>query len=335
MAPTAIRTIQGLSDLALLLKAAPEELEELLIVGDRAYRCYTSRVLGNRVIQEPAPGLKTVQKRILRVLGPAMPAHKAAHGGVKGRSAFTNAKVHFPSRCVSKIDIRRFFPSVTRGMIEDGLSRQGLMECTVCSLTDLLSLRNQLPTGAPTSPWVGNLVLQPVDVHMTRFCGKLGVRYSRYIDDITLSGGRHCEAYVECRRLLEGSGFQLSEKKCVRMCDPKRFIEVTGYVVNGKEIRLTRDYKRSVRSMVNALVKSIERGASTEHEAEIVEGHLAHIYEISPDLARFHALAIAEARSAAERKPAACSSDTDFRTEAATVVGTAPNNTAENTHAAR
>lgn len=47
-----------------------------------------------------------------------------------------------------------------------------------------------LPTGSPTSPWVGNIVLRSFDQSLGRFCIAKGFHYTRHIDDLTFSGRR-------------------------------------------------------------------------------------------------------------------------------------------------
>ena len=68
-----------------------------------------------RPIARPKPRLKAIQRWILHEILDRVPAHDAAHGFVRGRSARTHAALHAGRDTVLRLDLEDFFASVRRG----------------------------------------------------------------------------------------------------------------------------------------------------------------------------------------------------------------------------
>jgi RNA-directed DNA polymerase len=77
------------------------------------YRWITKTSGGVRLIEEPKPLLKHVQRVILREVLNAIPTHDAAHGFRRGRSVVTYAAGHAGRQLVIHLDLEDFFGSVT------------------------------------------------------------------------------------------------------------------------------------------------------------------------------------------------------------------------------
>lgn len=278
--------LRNARDVADFIESNYDWVERLVNSGDQSYRCYRSQLL-NRDIEEPSSDLKLVQRALLYHFGKTAKPHKAAHGGVKGRSTLSNVQVHHPARSVSKLDIRRFFPSVSVGLVRNALGRYGLAGEALETVVGLTTYAGRLPTGAPTSPWLGNLVLWTLDKQMTSICGNLGVRYSRYVDDLTLSGKRSPEAFGAAHYHLKRLGFKSSLKKSRRECDPGKPIVITGYVVNQECIEPAPEYKQKIASLVERFLAAHERQERiTSAELSQLFGHLAYLRATCPDETR-------------------------------------------------
>lgn len=93
-------------------------------------------------------------------------------------------------------DLASFFPSTTSKRIEDSLIslrfgvRNARLIAAVCTCDD------QLPQGSPASVTLGNLVLRGLDVRIGRLCQDEGLTYTRYVDDIAVSGGARLQTWV-------------------------------------------------------------------------------------------------------------------------------------------
>lgn len=75
---------------------------------------------GTRRLAAPDPGLKRVQKTILRRVLGRLKSHSAATGFERGRSLF-----HARKAIVVRLDIKDFFPSTQAKRVEDDLRRIG------------------------------------------------------------------------------------------------------------------------------------------------------------------------------------------------------------------
>ena len=81
-----------------------------------------------------------------------------AHGFVKKRDPMTHAMAHVGRRFVVRLDIKDFFPSIGLGAVESVFRPFGYKPDVVNLLSRLTLLNGKLPQGAPTSPYLANLV---------------------------------------------------------------------------------------------------------------------------------------------------------------------------------
>jgi hypothetical protein len=119
-------------------------------------------------------------------------------------------------------------------------------------IANIVTYKNYLPQGAPTSPIISNIVTQKLDRKLTKFCFQERVRYSRYADDLTFS----CNVDIfndkfiqEITQIIEQENFKVNPQK-TRIRNSMARQEVTGLVVNQK-VNVKREYLQSVRAMLN------------------------------------------------------------------------------------
>ncbi|MFC8102920.1 RNA-directed DNA polymerase [Streptomyces sp. NPDC057363] len=108
-----------------------------------------------------------------------------------------------------------------------------------------------LPQGAPTSGYLSNIVMRDVDEVVSHWAESLGLRYTRYSDDMYFSSrgpvphDRVDRLVAEVKRALEPLGMRLNAKKTY-VARPGARRSVLGIVVDGPTPRLTRAYKRRI-----------------------------------------------------------------------------------------
>lgn len=208
-----------------------------------------------RHIDNPSPELKEVQRKIVRHVLTPLGFGDAAHGGIRGRSPETNAKVHQGQRCVVKMDVKSFFPSVQHRRVYRLLRHEhGFGRDVAHLLTRLVTLRGGLPQGAPSSPAVANQFARSVDERLKPSLEALGLRCTRFIDDYAISGDRPERMIALTTRLLKAKGLQLHPKK-LKVCPNGGPQEVTGLVVNDEgRLSIPRAYRDAVRSEIHKLL---------------------------------------------------------------------------------
>jgi RNA-directed DNA polymerase len=103
-----------------------------------------------------------------------------------------------------------------------------------------------LPQGAPTSPALANLVAYGLDRRLSGLATNLGVRYTRYADDLTFSGN-----YSQLPKLglintiVRSEGFYINPSKTsLRRRGQQQ--KVTGLIVSGTIVKVPKKYKKEV-----------------------------------------------------------------------------------------
>jgi retron-type reverse transcriptase len=172
------------------------------------------RSSGFRLVESPKSKLKLVQRFILDDILSRVPVHESAHGFRKSRSVLTFVSPHVGRPFCIRMDLRDFFPSVTAGRVmglfrswgfDSDVARQLAGLCTTITPKELVEPQRpsgcigsfrverlygspHLPQGAPTSPALANLAAYNFDCRLTKLAESVGATYTRYADDILLSG---------------------------------------------------------------------------------------------------------------------------------------------------
>ncbi len=108
-----------------------------------------------------------------------------------------------------------------------------------------------LPQGAPTSPMLANLACSSLDSEIAKAVRRRRLTYTRYADDITLSGrfrnwNDAAKLSRRIQRIVSDRGFSINSQKTHIATNGARKI-VTGLSVEGNKTRLLRSYKDEIR----------------------------------------------------------------------------------------
>lgn len=200
-----------------------------------------------RAIDEPLPTLKNVQRWVLANILARIEVSKVAKAFVKDVSIKDNARFHRNQNYVISIDVRDFFPSIPLWRVYAVLRSQGYSRGVSYLIAKLCTLDDKLPQGAPTSPAISNIVLAEFDSKILDYTRSKGLRYTRYADDLTVSGGTvNIGELLEVVRVhLEMEGLHINDEKTKVMRKGGRQI-VTGIVVN-KKLSVKREIVRDLR----------------------------------------------------------------------------------------
>ncbi len=242
----------SITDLGVALGISPRLLTAFVHKPSHHYRSFEigKRGGGSRVINSPKAFLKVVQYWILDYFLFRLKIHPACHSYQKNRSILTNAEFHAGKRFVANIDIADYFGSINRKNVSELLQGNGFGERLANAISRLTTLNNSLPQGAPTSPVISNSFLYGFDDVMTKFASKNNLTYTRYADDITISGDNREKIVVSIEKataLLESQGLKLNDAK-TRIASRGGQQRVTGVVVNVKP-QPPRVMRRKIRAM--------------------------------------------------------------------------------------
>lgn len=213
-----------------------------------------------RTIESPIKKLKELQRQLLPAFNFALEniykkiGELGVHGFRKNKSNITNASMHTKKSIVVKLDIENFFSSLYRNEIGQTISiayyQCGMDEINWLSryfLVEILSNQNGLPTGAPTSPVLANIYMYSFDFKISSLCKKHNVTYTRYADDLTLSGDKNVVTKIGVvTGMLNSLGLKLNYKK-TNIQRIGRRQKVCGLVVN-EVVTIGRDKKRQIRA---------------------------------------------------------------------------------------
>lgn len=142
----------------------------------------------HRIINAPEDDLKIVQRSILDTILIRKSVPRCAYGFGKGKSIVDNARLHSGNQYLLNVDIKDFFPSVHFTRVHKLFIALGATGSIAKILTGLTTLNYCLPQGAPTSPYLATLALSNLDRRLSKLCKVNRLTYSRYFDDITISG---------------------------------------------------------------------------------------------------------------------------------------------------
>jgi RNA-directed DNA polymerase len=214
-----------------------------------------------RKICAPCAELKARQRVLLKDLEQRLVPHACATGFRKGLSIVDNARAHH-GPWLFNIDLSNFFDSIYIEQLAPRLMANGLSPAEITVITDacILPGAGHLPQGAVTSPFLSNLYCQELDTELNMLCQSRNLAYTRYADDITISGQREDILAVKQSVFdaIRGQGLKVNWQK-VDLQGPGRRQEVTGLLVNSK-ISCGRKQYQELRTAIYRTNKALDQG---------------------------------------------------------------------------
>lgn len=243
-----------------------------------------------RVICVPQYSLSDVQQWITRhVLAHGRP-HSASTAFAPGAKLIDAVGPHCGSRWLIKVDVRRFFESISEISVYNVFRRLGYQPLISFELARLctriappswitriqrwrrhkplnvgriscytVSRLGHLPQGASTSPMLANLVMHEADVELSTMAKSYGLTYTRYADDLTFS-----TANAQFNRAVAGSviknvyrvlgrfGLEPNLAK-TQVVPPRARKIVLGLLADTDVPRLSREFKNKMRMHLHYL----------------------------------------------------------------------------------
>jgi hypothetical protein len=235
----------------------------------------------------PDPLLGTIQRNILHHVLSERKGSAYATAYHKGASVLDNARPHVGAAQILKLDIHDFLRQhhIPYGVISMHFRRNIIPRQSDTLMTALCCRRDCLPQGAPTSPAVSNLVMQPFDSYMEKWCEERHICYTRYCDDMTFSGEFDAdEVHRKVWGFLHRLGMELNEQKTRIQRKGVRQSGDRNRRVNEKT-QVNREYRRKLRAEIYCLQKY---GAEEEEKTiQRLLGKVNYVLLVNPEDAYF------------------------------------------------
>ncbi|TCU59322.1 reverse transcriptase (RNA-dependent DNA polymerase) [Novosphingobium sp. PhB57] len=259
-----------------------------------SYKHYTikKRSGADRPIAQPAREVKRLQKILMGFLSD-LPVHSAATAYAPGASIKDNAERHAKNGPILKFDFTNFFTSIRERDWKNYCAKYNLFDdpddvtlstkLFFCRVPGSTLLR--LAIGAPSSPWLSNVLMYEFDDLISRRVRQDQVTYTRYADDLTFSA-RRTGYLTRVEKILnrtlsemENPRLTLNQEKTVLATMKYRRV-VTGLVLaNDGRVTLGRERKRRIRAALHsAFAGKLDAEAMTR-----LAGMLAFVKSVEPE----------------------------------------------------
>ena len=278
---------QLLHELSAEFGISTKDLVRIIMSGPQRYKVYEipKRNGGIRVIAQPARDLKILQRYLLDTKLSLLPVHPAATGYVHGRNIAHNARLHVHGRFVLKLDFENFFPSI-KVIDWENVVRKSPLKLAPLDLTLFNYIMfwgnhspqpQRLSIGAPTSPALSNIVMFRLDEKFGRAGSKSNVTYSRYADDITVSG-ETSESVLHFEAMAR-SLVATARSPTLRFNEEKRGLYgmgqrrmVTGLIITpDNRVSIGRDRKRLISAMLHKIALRLPIKMSSEKQRDYLD----------------------------------------------------------------
>lgn len=234
-----------------------------------------------REINAPIFSLKILQRWVLEEILYKIKPSKYSYGftknKLKGSPILECSKKHINNRFVLKLDLKSFYPSISRKQIFSQFIKIGYGNDIANLLTNICVKGDCLPQGAVTSPFLANLICSKMDARISGYCNKRNIVYTRYADDLTFSCNDKTllrNTFGMIKKIVEDEGFSLNERKTTLMT-PKNCKRLLGVNLNANQPKVPKELKRKIRSMIHYTVVS-----GDYNKIKIIRGYISYIDSI-------------------------------------------------------
>lgn len=247
---------------------------------------------GLRLVAQPAKPLKRVQRWLVSEYLSKLPIHEAAAAYVSDKSILDNAKKHAGNKVLLKYDFKDFFPSIKPTDFLKLISNNAIeISAYEAEIFSRLIFWNpggkpglELCIGAPSSPVISNAVMFEFDSFVSKFCSSEFLTYTRYADDICISGN-DSSIFESVDRFIKKQVFDMDSPNLLLNPNKTQFIDentvkrFTGlFITQNDEITVGRQLKRKVRAMVH----NFQHGNLSSKDKERLKGYLCYLNDVDP-----------------------------------------------------
>lgn len=221
-----LQSISSISQLAALLQTSEIILYRLRFEKPYAVFEVKKQSGKSRLIESPQLDLKKILHELNGYLQCAyfFNRTKSAYGFIqqprnasKKRNILTNAERHCHKISLLTIDLEDFFHQISRVRVVKIFSGEPFkfpMELS-SFISELVTYKNRLPMGSPTSPVLSNFATIGLDTELEVLCKEQKITYTRYVDDLCFSSFKPIEAdfFNGVQQILSTQSYRMNVNK--------------------------------------------------------------------------------------------------------------------------
>ncbi len=252
------RPIGSVQALARMLGDTEARIRRIAENSDRMYhhRC-VMKGRKPREVFDAMPQLKRIQQKINEKILLQVNYPTFLHGGLRGRDYISDCTLHIGAKVAVTQDISKFFPSIQREDVRRIWQYFFRFPPEVAAiLANLTTREGVVPQGAKTSGFLANLLFWEEEPALEARLADQGLRYSRFVDDITVSSNRTIEK-AEVTAIIDSivsmfrrHGLHRNKEKS-RVHSANRPIRVHGVHVNGRQPNMPKNERRKIRARIH------------------------------------------------------------------------------------
>ncbi len=234
--------------------ASESMIDFILTRKDSYYKTFNIKKKNGsfRTINEPLNQLFTIQKEFSLFFLINRSKNENSHGFELNKSIITNANKHVNKKIVLNIDLENFFFNISTSRIVEFLIKKfNVSEIKATKIANLLTYKNSLPQGSPSSPIISNFICEKLDIELYKYCKQFNITYTRYADDMSFSFNFNKLPKFQVQNIIsiiEQNDFKINKKKYRYYYRNTKQI-VTGLVVNDK-VNVKREFYKNLRAIL-------------------------------------------------------------------------------------
>lgn len=272
-------------------------IEGFIANAPMKYKVYTipKRTSGQRVIAHPSKRLKVLQRALVAVLQPLLDTHPKAMAYKKGTGIKQNAELHKKNDYILKLDFNDFFNSITpeifinhcvqKEIVLSDAEKKLLINTFFWNKTKKTDGKLVLSVGAPSSPFLSNVIMYNFDEFFENYCRQKNISYSRYADDLTFSTSDKNVLFQIVKlvkkqlRIMFSNKITINEFKTV-FSSKAHNRHITGITINNNgELSIGRNRKR----LISSLIHKFTLGKLDVELSRHLQGLLSFSSDIEPN----------------------------------------------------
>lgn len=217
---------------------------------EEPYRKFTIEIKGKpRQVEVPSRSLLPIHNRLFALLK-RIKLPDYLHSGIKGRSYLSNAKAHMGQKLAYTLDIKKFYPSVTRAKVASYFRDKMACDDDIAGiLANITTCDGHIPTGSALSQVLAYLSCQ--EMFDTLFAASIeaNLKMTCYVDDLTLSGDKISKKWIHgcIKPTIKKYGMNSHKDKFFAAGQVK---EITGVIVDGDTLKVCNRMHKSIHDLL-------------------------------------------------------------------------------------